>query len=123
MAMTFPVTIDYIQKTSGSTGNEVWDRGQTWWVSSEYYVNDGNTLVIEPGTVVKVGNTSGTNIRIRVAGGGLLKAVGEPYAPIYVTSWADDGYGTDIDTGVGGMPSDITPDANALLNKKRTVYV
>jgi hypothetical protein len=110
MQMTFPVTIDYIQKTTGSVGNEVWDRSKTWWVSSAYNINNGDTLVIEPGTVVKLGDDSaGYAEKINILSGGVLKAVGEPYSPIIITSYADDGCGEDIDTGVGGLPSEITP--------------
>jgi len=108
--MTFPVTIDYIQRTNSSVGNKVWDRHKTWWVSSEYTINNGDDLVIEPGTVVKIGNTSTSNVRIKVQSGGRVIAVGEPYDPIFITSYADDGYGEDIDTGQGGLPSEATPD-------------
>jgi hypothetical protein len=110
MAMTFPVTIDYIQKTSGSTGNEVWDRGKTWWVSSIYNINSGDTLVIEPGTVIKIGSSSaGYTEKLNVLSGGVVKAVGEPYNPIFLTSWADDGCGEDLDTGADDLPSETTP--------------
>ena len=99
---TFPVVIDYVQKTTGSVGHEVWDRNKTWWVSSPYTVNDGDTLVVEPGTVVKVGSSSGSNDeRIVVVDGGTVKAVGEPYTPIFITAWSDDGYGEDLDSGGG----------------------
>ncbi|MBE7560188.1 hypothetical protein HS125_15115 [bacterium] len=96
--MTFPVTIDYVEKTQSAVGSEVWDRSKTWWVSDQYTLNDGDHLVIQPGAVVKIGSDyDGNNDEcIIVEDGAEVQAVGDPYMPIFITSLADEGNGVDV---------------------------
>ncbi|MBE7558140.1 right-handed parallel beta-helix repeat-containing protein [bacterium] len=103
--MPRPGVIDYTLELHASSGmDEVWDRNNTWWVLTEYQVSEGKTLVIEPGTVVKIGTNTGDDDEcIRVMAGGTVRAVGEPLLPVFITSYRDDGYGDDLDGNPGQM--------------------
>ena len=67
----------------------------TWSACSVYFVNANivvsNTLTIEPGTVVKLA----PNVTLMLSGNGRIVARGTAVAPIYFTSYQDDGHGGD----------------------------
>ena len=106
--MQRPITIDYVMTVATSGKNEVWDPANTYWISAAFYVEDC-TLVIEPGTVVKLGDADADNNEaIVINEGGTVIAAGEPYLPIFFTAYSDDGYGEDLDGG-SGQPTEATP--------------
>ena len=90
----YPVVLDYELKTGTSGVNEVWKSGNTYFISGEYTIGNGYTLVIEPGTVCKFSTgcriTAGTNARII--------AKGEAYNYILFTSWKDAANGETLST-------------------------
>ena len=90
----YPVVLDYELKTGTSSINEVWKSGNTYFISGEYTIGNGYTLVIEPGTVCKFSTgcliTAGTNARII--------AKGEAYNYILFTSWKDAINGESVST-------------------------
>ncbi|MBN1900978.1 hypothetical protein JW926_06585, partial [Candidatus Sumerlaeota bacterium] len=51
------ITLDYEVRSSTAEGSEAWQSGITYWISDEYTVGSGKTLVIEGGAVVKFGAT------------------------------------------------------------------
>ncbi len=103
-----PIVIDYDSEArSGTqTKNEVWDRDKTWWISAPYTLENCE-LVIEPGTVVKLGTGANANNdeRIVIGGGAKVAAVGEPYLPVFFTAYSDEGYGVDTDSSWEGTPT------------------
>ncbi|MBE7559337.1 hypothetical protein HS125_10450 [bacterium] len=110
--MARPVVIDYVMQVATSGKNEVWYRDKTYHITAPYYV-DGCTLVIRPGTVVKLGDDDNSNDEcIVVNDGGTVLAVGEPYLPVFFTAYSDDGYGENTDGG-SGLPAEATPTRGA----------
>ncbi|MBE7559930.1 hypothetical protein HS125_13695 [bacterium] len=106
-----PVVIDYVQTAVPLGKDEVWDRNKTYWITDPYYVH-GCKLVIEPGTVVKFGDDDNNDDEcIVVTNTGVVRAVGEPYLPIFLTAYSDDGYGEDTDTDdeEDEFPDEVTP--------------
>ncbi|MFN3202441.1 MAG: right-handed parallel beta-helix repeat-containing protein [Bradymonadia bacterium] len=89
-------------QVSGTISSDtVWSAG-VFYVSSDLTINDGATLYIEPGVVVKLKSS----VRILVRGG--FQAIGTAQAPITITAYADDSVGGD--TNKDG-PSQGTPGA------------
>lgn len=73
-----------------------WTRDYTWHLDGLVFVNEGQTLTIEPGTVVKGRDGDGDNVgALIVARGGALVADGTPERPIIFTSERDDVTRTD----------------------------
>lgn len=113
----YPITLDYEIKTGGSNSNQTWREGCTYYLSGDYTINSGNTLVIEPGTIVKYGVTK----KLVVASGGRLIAKGDKYNYVLMTSWKDNQVGETI-SGSNGYPqsSDYTTavylQANSISN-------
>ncbi len=73
----------------------VWDNETVWVLNGFVFVNAGDTLEIEPGTIVKgaAGQEESASALI-VANGGYIKAVGTADAPIIFTAAADELDGT-----------------------------
>lgn len=122
--MQLPLVLDYILRpctTLQSTpkdvnAKEVWSNRHTYWVSAPLQVTSGDELCIEPGTVVKLGAPNNNDdecieaLPVSDQTFGLnLYVTGLRQLPIVFTSYADDGYGEDIDTGEGGMPPETSP--------------
>lgn len=107
--------IEYTDNGSG-TGTVTWTKNKTWFVKGFVFVNDGQTLTIEPGTVVKFrkgqGNTASALI---IARGGKIIAEGTPEEPIIFTSEDDDLNGS-LDTKEKGLWGGLIILGNAPLN-------
>ncbi len=72
-------------------GNVTWTAGNTYILSGLVFVEDGETLTIEPGTVIKGLPGDGANASaLVVARGGKIYAEGTAEAPIVFTAEADD---------------------------------
>lgn len=85
--------------TSGENGIEhpdqgsdvTWTADKTWVLDGLVFVNDGQTLTIEPGTVVRGKKGQGANASaLVVARGGMIQADGTAERPIIFTSENDD---------------------------------
>ncbi len=86
-----------------------WTSGNTYVLGGRIFINDGATLTIEPGVVVKGEAGTGTNATaLIVARGGKLMAEGTADSPIIFTSVADE-----IDPGMIESPN-LDPDINGL---------
>lgn len=95
-----------VVKDSGEgTGTVTWTSNNIYILDGFVFVNDGQTLTIEPGTVIKGKGGQGENASaLIVARGGLLIAEGTADSPIIFTAEADDldGSLSDFDDGLWG---------------------
>ena len=70
-------------QVSGSTGTTTWTSGNTYILNGYVFVSAGQSLTIEPGTVVKGAAGSGSDASaLIVAKGGQIFANGTAAAPI-----------------------------------------
>jgi len=95
-----PVTLDYQVRTGTSNGSEAWQSGVTYFVSNNYTVPNGKTLVMEGGAVVKLNPGK----QIRIENGAKILAKGTNYNYAVITN-AEDDVGepiTDPEEGNGG---------------------
>lgn len=77
--------------SSNITGDVTWTSDKVWQLAGRIFVEDGATLTIEPGTIIKGEAGSGANATaLVVARGGILLAEGTPEAPIIFTTVADE---------------------------------
>lgn len=83
---------------AGEIYSETWETGQTYYVSGPLTVASGQTLTIEPGTVIKF-DTDG----YITANSSSIIAEGTAGNPIYFTSKDDDTIGLTV-TGSDGVP-------------------
>ncbi len=73
------------------TGTITWTSDKTWILDGFVFVNDGQTLTIEAGTVIKGRSGTGANASaLIIAQGGKIKAEGSAEKPIIFTAEADD---------------------------------
>lgn len=73
------------------TSNTTWTSDRIWELASKVVVEDGATLIIEPGTIVKGRTGSGSlATALVVARGGMIDAQGTAAAPIIFTSIEDN---------------------------------
>ena len=80
-----------IQDNGGGTGTTTWRADKKYLLNGHVFVNDGQTLTIEPGTVVRANTGQGENASaLIVARGGKLIAEGTPEKPIVFTVEGDD---------------------------------
>ncbi|QSS96186.1 hypothetical protein [Psychroflexus sp. ALD_RP9] len=99
------------QTVSGNiTEDTTWTNDRFWLMEGKVYVEDGVTLTIEPGTIVKGAQSTGSNASaLIVAQGGTLIADGQdPSTPIIFTSEADnialgETAGTNLDVDDRGL--------------------
>lgn len=87
------------------TGTTTWTSNNIYILNGLIYVNDGQTLTIEAGTVIKGKAGQGENASaLIVAMGGKIKAEGTAEKPIVFTAEADDLQGSvpDLDNGLWG---------------------
>lgn len=87
-----PVTTSpNIQKTGSITSNETWTAGNMYELVGKVVVESGVTLTIQPGTIIKGKEGSGTLASaLVIAQGGQINAVGTPSQPIIFTSVLDN---------------------------------
>lgn len=77
--------------TEDISSDATWTSGNTYILAGRIFVNDGVTLTIEPGVVVKGEAGTGTNATaLVVARGGKIMAEGTADSPIIFTSVADE---------------------------------
>ena len=75
----------------GGTGTVTWKKDKTYLIKGFVYVNDGQTLTIEPGTVVRFAAGEGENASaLIVSRGGRIIAEGTEQEPIIFTAESDD---------------------------------
>ena len=80
----------HISDNGNGIGNAIWTRNNTYVLDNFCFVNDGQCLTIEPGTVIKGGPGSGANASALIdARGGKLYAEGNASAPIIFTFEGD----------------------------------
>jgi hypothetical protein len=77
--------------SESGVGTTTWTSGNIYVLRGFIFVNDGQTLTIEPGTVIKgqPGDGAGASALI-VSRGGIIDAEGESDNPIIFTALADD---------------------------------
>ena len=80
-----------IRDNGWGTGTTTWTNDKTYLLEGFVFVNDGQTLTIEPGTIIhaKIGQGSGASALI-VAKGGKILAKGTSSEPIIFTVEGDD---------------------------------
>jgi len=96
-----------IYASANGTGTVTWSKDTTYILRGFIFVNDGQTLTIEAGTVIKgqPGQGAGASALI-ISRGGKLNAVGTESEPIIFTGLADDLNGSVPDDAVqtwGGL--------------------
>lgn len=85
-----PETLTVTDDGSG-VGTTTWKTGNTYILEGMVFVNDGQTLTIEPGVIVKGKPGTGENASaLIVARGGKINAVGTASQPIIFTAEADN---------------------------------
>jgi hypothetical protein len=113
-----PSSNEKVYKDDGSgTGTITWSTGDTIILDGLVFVNDGSTLTIEPGVVVKGKSGTGENASaLIVARGGKIYANGTKEQPIIFTAYADklNGNLSKTDRGLwGGLIILGTADLNS----------
>ena len=80
-----------VYASAEGTGTVTWSKDTTYILRGFIFVNDGQTLTIEAGTVIKgqPGQGAGASALI-IARGGKIMAVGTESSPIIMTGLADD---------------------------------
>ncbi len=94
-----------VKDDGNGTGTVTWTSNNTYLLDGFVFVNDGQVLTIEAGTVVKGKAGQGENASaLIVARGGKIMADGTAEAPIIFTAEADDLNGSvaDLDDGLWG---------------------
>ncbi|MFW6043590.1 MAG: hypothetical protein ACOCPW_04475 [Marinilabiliaceae bacterium] len=98
--------------TDNITDDTTWEKENTYQLGGRIVVEEGATLTIEPGTIIKGEAGTGTNATaLIVAKGSQIMAEGEADAPIIFTTVADEITPEQIATGDFQSPN-LDPDAN-----------
>lgn len=80
-----------IVKTGTIGGNETWSSARIYELQGRVVVDNGDTLIIEPGTIIKANSGQGAYASaLIVAQGGYVEARGTEFAPIIMTSVFDN---------------------------------
>ena len=102
-------TVNEISVTGSITGTETWTSSNIYILNQKVVVQDGATLTIQPGTIIK-GSTGAGSLAsaLVVARGGKLMAEGTASQPIIMTSASDDitvgqTMGTNLDQNDRGL--------------------
>ena len=86
------------------TGDYTFTSDKVWILNGLVFVNEGQTLTIEAGTLIKGKPGTGENASaLIVARGGKINAVGTATNPIIFTAEADNAEGTGVDAGARGL--------------------
>ena len=94
--------------------NTTWYSDTVYQLGGRIAVEDGATLTIQPGTIIKGEAGTGANATaLLIARGGKLNAVGTPSLPIIFTSVADEITPSDILSGNFASPN-LDPTVNGL---------
>ena len=107
-----------ITDNGNGTGTTTWTKDNTYILDGLVFVNSGQTLTIEPGTVIKgkPGQTTDASALI-VARGGKINAAGTAEEPIIFTAEQDDlANPFDIPAGTKGLWGGVIILGNAQLN-------
>ena len=102
-------TVNEISVTGSITGTETWTSSNIYILNQKVVVQDGATLTIQPGTIIK-GSTGAGSLAsaLVVARGGTLMAEGTASQPIIMTSASDNitvgqTMGTNLDQNDRGL--------------------
>ncbi len=104
-----PVDENIVNVTGAITSNETWTPDNIYVLNQKVVVEDGVTLTIDPGTIIKGSSGSGSLASaLIVARGGKIEAVGTPSEPIIFTSEEDniaigETAGTNLDQNDRGL--------------------
>ena len=80
-----------VRDFGAGTGTRTWTADKTWVLENFVFINDGQTLTIEPGTVIKgVPGQNTSASALIVARGGKIIANGTVDKPIIMTTTEDD---------------------------------
>jgi hypothetical protein len=80
-----------ISDNGGGTGSVTWEKGKTYLLEGKIFVNDGQTLTIEPGAVIRFKRGKGAAASaLIVSRGGKIIAEGTSVDPIIFTTEGDD---------------------------------
>ena len=88
-------TLVTVQDRGEGTGTTTWTNDRTYQLDGFVFVNEGQTLTIEAGTVIRGNEGEGeSSSALIVARGGTIDAVGTAEAPIVFTSASDNSFST-----------------------------
>ena len=111
-----------ILKTGIIGGNETWSSARIYELQGRVVVDAGDTLIIEPGTIIKANSGQGAFASaLIVAAGGYIEAKGTEYAPIVMTSVFDDiqigeKFGSNLDETDAGLWGGLIVLGNASIS-------
>jgi hypothetical protein len=109
-----PDQTDNIVVTQNITDDTTWSKDNVYQLGGRIAVEDGATLTIEAGTIIKGEAGGGPNATaLLIARGGTLMAEGTADAPIIFTTIADEIMPEDIAAGNFGSPN-LDPDIDGL---------
>ena len=109
-----------VTDSGNGTGNTTWTADKTYVLNGFVFVNAGQTLTIEPGTVIKGAGGTGSNASaLIVARGGSIIAEGTSENPIIFTADVDDLNGS-VDWRARGLWGGLIVLGNASLNSTGT---
>ncbi|MEO9872333.1 hypothetical protein [Ekhidna sp.] len=110
----FPEVEVFASEDGIGADNVTWTADNVYVLRGFVFVNEGQTLTIDPGTVIKgqAGQGSGASALI-VARGGTINAVGTAALPIVFTSTSDDLSPANIVAGSYASPN-LDPDVQGL---------
>ena len=87
-----PTVIPQVEVSGEITTNTTWTADKVYLMTAKIWVNNGATLTIEPGTIIKAKEQSNPSdaVALIVAAGGKIMAEGTAAKPIIFTSELDD---------------------------------
>ncbi len=108
-----------VEASAGGVGTTTWTSENTYILDGLVFVNAGQTLTIEPGTVIKAKPGEGENASaLIVARGGKIRAEGTVAEPIIFTAEDDDlSSTTDLALDANGLWGGVIILGNATINR------
>lgn len=111
-----PGEFTVISDNGGGTGTTTWTADKKYLLEGIVFVNDGQTLTIEPGAVIRAKTGQNVNASaLVVAPGGKIYAEGTPEAPIIFTVEGDDLQGS-VPVEANGLWGGVIILGNAPVN-------